>query len=927
MYTIRIKGAGSKKIELYSLHQNLSPAIAASSILAPANTTEVVTVGAIPYGQYETGPQEPYSSQGPTNNGRPKPDLCAPDQVATGTAPYTRFAGTSSAAPHVAGAAALLLAQNPSWTEPELRTHLLSETIPMGSPYIYGKGRLVLSLPAPPNQPPTASFTYLPPAPTVGTAVQFNANASHDPDGSIASYLWEFGDGATGSGITTQHTYISAKTYTVRLTVTDNMGASNVAQKAVSVIEAAKPDLLIESVAYSPLSPSVGQSITFTILIRNQGSAAAGSFRVKVQGAVLSTSRSIPQLAAATSTELSLSLPLTQARETFTVTVDDLEQVDEANEGNNSLEKTVEALIPQPLVADAGGPYAGAVGESIDFDGSGSSGAIKQYLWTFGDGSSGQGTHTSHTYNIPDTYTVTLTVTAEGGQHATDSTPVTISPPMGTLSVLLSLPKTSYAIGERITIQYTVNRAAFVYICDVDANGKTTLIFPSYLESNNWVQPGTHSLPSTGYLLQVSGPVGTETLYTFATTRPLPNFPTSFGRGFPVLSTDPPSFLANVRQTMQTQLPSGEWDEHTLSFAVVSTTPTPTTGTLSVTSSPSGASITIDGIPSGTTPKQISVSVGIHTVSFFLPGYQTATRQVTTTAGKVTPLYVPLVREIPNRPPVAAFTASPESPTVLQTIIFDGSTSYDSDGYVVSFTWDFGDGSGASNPVVSHNYSRASSYPVRLTVTDNLGSSHTSMKTIVVRPGSLPPPGGYPGSPPMGGIPGIFVWGTTTWHITINAGSTWTTSRAYRLELRTDGSFQNVNQSTSGGVAPMGIVPSPTQQGKSLLFEGSLQTGNVDYTFTSSAAGSIWMSLKLDIDGDGDLDESTGFIYLRNTMVHPPLGFLFSPGVPFAVKLAGEDVALLPSTNFYVCPSPVYEIKGTKLFLGCRRIKDLEGLP
>ncbi len=94
-YTVRIKGTGSKKIEVYNLYQDLSPAIAASSILAPGNVADVVTVGAIDYAHYTTGPLESYSSQGPTNDGRTKPDLCAPDNVSTGTSPYTSFAGTS----------------------------------------------------------------------------------------------------------------------------------------------------------------------------------------------------------------------------------------------------------------------------------------------------------------------------------------------------------------------------------------------------------------------------------------------------------------------------------------------------------------------------------------------------------------------------------------------------------------------------------------------------------------------------------------------------------------------------------------------------------------------------------------------------------------------------------------------------------------
>jgi PKD repeat protein len=54
----------------------------------------------------------------------------------------------------------------------------------------------------------------------------FSGSASYDPDGTIAGYAWSFGDGTTGTGVTTTHWYATAGTYTVRLTVTDNLGAT-----------------------------------------------------------------------------------------------------------------------------------------------------------------------------------------------------------------------------------------------------------------------------------------------------------------------------------------------------------------------------------------------------------------------------------------------------------------------------------------------------------------------------------------------------------------------------------------------------------------------------------------------------------------------------------------------------------------------------
>ena len=61
---------------------------------------------------------------------------------------------------------------------------------------------------------------------TVGELIEFDGSASSDPDGTIASYAWDFGDGSTGTGATPTHAYLQAGTFTVALTVTDNQGAT-----------------------------------------------------------------------------------------------------------------------------------------------------------------------------------------------------------------------------------------------------------------------------------------------------------------------------------------------------------------------------------------------------------------------------------------------------------------------------------------------------------------------------------------------------------------------------------------------------------------------------------------------------------------------------------------------------------------------------
>jgi PKD repeat protein len=97
---------------------------------------------------------------------------------------------------------------------------------------------------APPaNQPPVASFTTQ----VDGRDVTVNGGASSDPDGTIGSYAWDFGDGSTATGIAPQsHTYAATGAYSVRLTVTDDDGASNSTTKTVTVTDAVPSSILAQ---------------------------------------------------------------------------------------------------------------------------------------------------------------------------------------------------------------------------------------------------------------------------------------------------------------------------------------------------------------------------------------------------------------------------------------------------------------------------------------------------------------------------------------------------------------------------------------------------------------------------------------------------------------------------------------------------------
>lgn len=156
------------------------------------------------------------------------------------------ISGTSMASPHVAGAAALFLQNSPNATAQQVYDFLTTNsTKNIVTSSSTANNHLLYTLtgddggdedpPLDENQAPVADFSFT----TDELTASFDAGDSYDPDtdGNIESYAWEFGDGSTGSGETTSHTYNADGTYDVTLTVTDNEGATGTKTQSVTVSE------------------------------------------------------------------------------------------------------------------------------------------------------------------------------------------------------------------------------------------------------------------------------------------------------------------------------------------------------------------------------------------------------------------------------------------------------------------------------------------------------------------------------------------------------------------------------------------------------------------------------------------------------------------------------------------------------------------
>ena len=162
----RYGNPSNRTFNLFTYNQNLQYQVISGSISVPADSTHVMTVGAVPWNAAST--IESFSSQGPNTAGMTKPDVVAPDRVSTVTYGTTGFGGTSAAAPGAAGAAAIIKQVNPGFTLAQLRAYMENHVVDLGTAgkdNIFGSGRLILG-----NPPGKLAFTTPAQNLTAGTA-------------------------------------------------------------------------------------------------------------------------------------------------------------------------------------------------------------------------------------------------------------------------------------------------------------------------------------------------------------------------------------------------------------------------------------------------------------------------------------------------------------------------------------------------------------------------------------------------------------------------------------------------------------------------------------------------------------------------------------------------------------------------------------
>jgi PKD repeat protein len=382
----------------------------------------------------------------------------------------------------------------------------------------------------PPNQSPTAALSANPSTGIAPLLVQLSSAGSSDPDGAIASYSWNFGNGQTGTGPSPSVVYNTPGTYVVTLTVTDNDGATNAKSTTVTVV--APNQLPTASIVATPTSGPA----PLVVSVNGAGSSDPDGSIVAYAWDFGNGQTAAGPIAQTTYT----------SQGTFTIRLTVTDNSGATRTASRSI--NVGAPNAKPIATLTAIPTSGPAPLVVRVDATGSvdpDGSIIGYSWNFGNGQTATGIRSQVIYTTPGTYIITLTVTDNRGTTGTATETVVVDPPLpvtdrvrlaytgavtynyegpaaGTLKVtsdtfgLLSVSGSGVYVGKG-------GQAA-----TVSANLSRFLVFNAFSGSVTVNDPGTGGVPNvtTNLFLQpLSRPSATSARGSVSGALPISGFP------------------------------------------------------------------------------------------------------------------------------------------------------------------------------------------------------------------------------------------------------------------------------------------------------------------------------------------------------------------------------------------------------------------
>lgn len=593
----------------------------------------------------------------------------------------------------------------------------------------------------------------------------FDASNSHDSDGVITKYLWDFGDGKKSEGIRANHIYTEPGEYPVTLKVIDNSKTSNNFGTSS----------LIVKINAKPISKP-GEDL---IVATNQMFNLSGSNSYDSDGKIVKYSWSLGN--EILSNEVSFQHQFTKPGlyQIGLMVQDDFPIPDYDF-------KSISVLVNTPPKAIITAPTKGMVSSPIKFDAGLSSdfeGEISEYLWSFSDGTSERGKIINKTFSKSGYYDVELKVTDK--QNVSNSSSIT-----NTTIFVNSRPS---AI-TTTSIKSCDKIIALDASSSVDAEGDPLSYIWNFYDGSqpkegvtvqhNFKQPGiypilltvddNHKLPNSRYsiqtIIEINAPpiaiIGSDTtictgdililngLYSKDPEGGLLKYEWMFDdgqtmSGESVLKTWKKSgvYQVTLKVTDNSGLPCSTSFDSKLITVIESPVADAGDDITTCVNTPiyfdGSKSTDIDGVVdayewdfgdgefgSGAKPIHIYKEVGTYKVKLIITG---------SSNGKCDNKGYDELLITVNEGPIANFTAK-DSVAKGETIYFDASPSTSNDATIISYEWDFADGSTSDGRTVSHIFNKSGNYLVRLKIkTDSQNECNQTMafQNIFVNDGPI----------------------------------------------------------------------------------------------------------------------------------------------------------------------------------------------